>query len=244
MNRRSSSGFTLLEALIAIVMIAIAIVVGVLGVAQTYLSNRVGQEVMHELRADVYEHLQRQSLAFFTRTRTGEVTVEAHGYQVLSKALQPPPEKYHGLQDTETRLRHRYLDLMANEETRQTFASRAKIISALRRYMDDHGFLEMETPILQPQAGGGAGHGLERRTARGPLGQHHQAEQQPDAHDPAETSPHTPASNEPPGPVEHAADEYTREPQHPRPPHIDPQTLAARPPANDPDRQSHPEYTV
>ncbi|MEY4225533.1 MAG: hypothetical protein RL190_290, partial [Actinomycetota bacterium] len=54
-------------------MIAIAIVVGILGVAQTYLANRVGQEVMHELRADVYEHLQRQSLAFFTRTRTGEV---------------------------------------------------------------------------------------------------------------------------------------------------------------------------
>ncbi len=54
-------------------MIGIAIVVGILGVAQTYLSNRVGQEVMHELRADVYQHLQRQSLAFFTRTRTGEV---------------------------------------------------------------------------------------------------------------------------------------------------------------------------
>ncbi|MBI2886737.1 MAG: lysine--tRNA ligase [Chloroflexi bacterium] len=88
------------------------------------------------------------------RTRTGEVTVEVHQYVMLGKSLQPPPEKWHGLTDVETRYRHRYLDLMSSEEVRQTFAVRSRIVSAMRRFLDARGFLEVETPMLQPQAGG------------------------------------------------------------------------------------------
>ena len=88
------------------------------------------------------------------RTRTGEVTVEAQDFTVLAKALQPPPEKWHGLTDVETRYRHRSLDLMSNEEARAGFAVRSRIVSAMRRFLDDRGFLEVETPMLQPQAGG------------------------------------------------------------------------------------------
>ena len=88
------------------------------------------------------------------RTRTGEVTVEARHYTLLSKALQPPPEKWHGLTDVETRYRHRYLDLMSSEEVRQTFITRSKVVAAMRRFLEGRGFLEVETPMLQPQAGG------------------------------------------------------------------------------------------
>ena len=124
------------------------------GRLQAYFrSDKVGEEAYRGLEElDLGDFLQVSGPLF--RTRTGEVTVEAQGYQLLAKALQPPPEKYHGLTDVETRLRHRYLDLMANEETRQTFAVRARIVTAIRRFMDERGFLEMETPILQPQAGG------------------------------------------------------------------------------------------
>ncbi|MSQ26650.1 MAG: lysine--tRNA ligase [Dehalococcoidia bacterium] len=88
------------------------------------------------------------------RTRTGEVTLGAHHYAVLAKSLQPPPEKWHGLTDTETRYRHRYLDLMSSEEVRQTFITRSRVVATMRRFLDDRGFLEVETPMLQPQAGG------------------------------------------------------------------------------------------
>ncbi len=88
------------------------------------------------------------------RTRSGEVTLGAHEYSVLAKSLQPPPEKWHGLTDVETRYRHRYLDLMSSEEVRQTFITRSRVVAAMRRFMDDRGFLEVETPMLQPQAGG------------------------------------------------------------------------------------------
>jgi len=90
------------------------------------------------------------------RTRTKEPTVEAHDLTVLAKALRPPPEKYHGLQDVESRYRYRYLDLMANEEARRIFELRSKAISTVRRYLDDQGYLEVETPILQGTAGGAA----------------------------------------------------------------------------------------
>lgn len=89
-------------------------------------------------------------------TRTKEPTVEAHDLTVLAKALRPPPEKYHGLQDVESRYRHRYLDLMANDEARRLFEVRSKAISAIRRFLDDQGYLEVETPILQGTAGGAA----------------------------------------------------------------------------------------
>jgi lysyl-tRNA synthetase class 2 len=90
------------------------------------------------------------------RTKTGEPTIEAESFSVLSKALRPPPEKWHGLQDVEVRYRQRYLDLMANPEVRDIFVTRSKVIQAIRRFMDNLGYLEVETPILQSTAGGAA----------------------------------------------------------------------------------------
>ena len=88
------------------------------------------------------------------RTRTGEVTVKAEGIKLLSKSLRPLPEKWHGLKDVETRYRQRYVDLIVNTEVRQQFATRSKIISAIRRFLDSRGFVEVETPVLQPLYGG------------------------------------------------------------------------------------------
>jgi lysyl-tRNA synthetase, class II len=87
-------------------------------------------------------------------TRTGEITVNVERWRILAKTLRPLPEKWHGLRDVETRYRQRYLDLIANEEVREIFCRRSRIISAIRRILDDKGFLEVETPILQPIYGG------------------------------------------------------------------------------------------
>ncbi|MDX1523837.1 MAG: lysine--tRNA ligase, partial [Anaerolineae bacterium] len=86
--------------------------------------------------------------------RTGEVTVHVADFQLASKALHPLPEKWHGLKDIETRYRQRYLDLIANAEVRDIFIKRTKIISAMRHYLDERGFLEVETPTLQTIYGG------------------------------------------------------------------------------------------
>ena len=88
------------------------------------------------------------------RTRTGEITVEVTEYRLLAKALRPPPGKWHGLRDVEVRYRQRYLDLSASEEVRRVFVIRSKVISALRRFLDERGFLEVETPMMQPVPGG------------------------------------------------------------------------------------------
>jgi lysyl-tRNA synthetase class 2 len=90
------------------------------------------------------------------RTRTGEITVDVRSLQMLSKALRPLPEKWHGLTDVEVRYRQRYLDLLVNEEARRTFVTRTHTISAVRRYLNERGFLEVETPVLQPVYGGAA----------------------------------------------------------------------------------------
>jgi lysyl-tRNA synthetase class 2 len=90
------------------------------------------------------------------RSRRGELSLRVEDFAVLAKSLRPPPEKHHGLTDVETRLRQRELDLMANEETREVFLTRAKAISAVRRFLDDEGFVEVETPVLQPIYGGAA----------------------------------------------------------------------------------------
>jgi lysyl-tRNA synthetase class 2 len=90
------------------------------------------------------------------RTRTGEVTLQVSDFKMLAKSLHPLPEKWHGLKDVETRYRQRYLDLIANEEVREIFVIRARIVSALRRFLDERGFLEVETPVLQPLYGGAA----------------------------------------------------------------------------------------
>jgi len=88
------------------------------------------------------------------RTRKGELSVEAKDVTFLGKALLPPPEKWHGLADVEIRYRQRYLDLMANPDVRRTFRTRSAIVSAIRRFMDGRDYVEVETPMMQPVAGG------------------------------------------------------------------------------------------
>ncbi len=88
------------------------------------------------------------------RTKSGEITLEVHDFTLLSKALQPLPEKWHGLVDVEKRYRQRYLDLIANEEAKSAFELRSRTISALRLFLNERGFIEAETPVLQPVAGG------------------------------------------------------------------------------------------
>jgi lysyl-tRNA synthetase class 2 len=91
-----------------------------------------------------------------TKSNTGEISIDVQELTFLSKSLRNPPEKWHGLVDVETRYRQRYLDLMANPETRQVFLTRSRVIAAIRRYLDGRGFVEIETPVLQPIPGGGS----------------------------------------------------------------------------------------
>jgi lysyl-tRNA synthetase class 2 len=90
------------------------------------------------------------------RTKRGELSVLVKGFELLAKSLRPPPDKHAGLRDPELRYRRRYLDLMANEEVRRLFVVRARAIAAVRRFLDDRGFVEVETPVLQPLYGGAA----------------------------------------------------------------------------------------
>ncbi len=89
-------------------------------------------------------------------TRTGEPTVKVSGFKVLSKSLKPLPDKWHGVQDTEIRYRQRYLDLIANEESREIFQKRVTIVREIRRFLEDRAFIEVETPMMQSVAGGAA----------------------------------------------------------------------------------------
>jgi lysyl-tRNA synthetase class 2 len=88
------------------------------------------------------------------RTRTGEPTISVGNFVLLAKSLQPLPEKWHGLSDTETRYRQRYIDLIANSEVKEIFRVRSKTIAAVRQFLDGRGFIEVETPVFQPAAGG------------------------------------------------------------------------------------------
>ena len=88
------------------------------------------------------------------RTRTGELSIRVAALEVLAKAVRPLPEKYHGLADREARARQRYLDLLSNPESRKVFETRSRIISGVRRFLDDAGFIEVETPMMQPIPGG------------------------------------------------------------------------------------------
>ncbi len=117
------------------------------------------------LPPDVYENVWRKAvdLGDFVGvsgplfvTKTNELSVEVHDLQFLSKTLKPMPDKWHGLRDREKRYRRRYVDLLANPPVREIFRTRAAIIRALRGYLDGEGFLEVETPILQPIYGGAA----------------------------------------------------------------------------------------
>ncbi len=88
------------------------------------------------------------------RSRRGELTLRVGEFSLLAKSLRPPPSKHYGLHDVETRFRHRELDLIANEQVRDLFLVRARVVSAVRRFLDDDGFVEVETPVLQPLYGG------------------------------------------------------------------------------------------
>jgi lysyl-tRNA synthetase, class II len=87
-------------------------------------------------------------------TKRGELSLRVDAWSLLAKSLRPPPDKYHGLEDTETRYRRRELDLIANPEVRDMFALRTRVISEVRRWLDERGFVEVETPVLQPLYGG------------------------------------------------------------------------------------------
>lgn len=90
------------------------------------------------------------------RTRRGEDSVAIDSYVLLAKGLRPLPEKWHGLHDVELRYRKRYVDLMVNPDVRATFVTRSRLVAAMRRFLDERGFLEVETPMMQPLAGGAA----------------------------------------------------------------------------------------
>lgn len=95
---------------------------------------------------------------YIFKTQKGELSLYAKSFSMLTKSLEPLPEKFHGIQDVEIKYRHRHLDLMTDADSRQVFETRSKIIKYVRRYLDDQGFLEVETPILQPIYGGAAAH--------------------------------------------------------------------------------------
>ncbi|WP_370872904.1 lysine--tRNA ligase [Robertmurraya andreesenii] len=90
------------------------------------------------------------------KTKVGELSIKVQDFQLLTKALRPLPDKFHGLKDVEQRYRQRYLDLISSQDSRKTFITRSKIIQAMRRYLDDHGYLEVETPMMHAIAGGAA----------------------------------------------------------------------------------------
>jgi len=113
----------------------------------------LGEERMAQLLdLDLGDIIGIDGLAF--RSRRGELSLRVEDFDVLAKSLRAPPDKFHGLHDVETRFRHRELDLIANAEARELFVTRAKVITAVRRYLDDNGFIEVETPVLQPIYGG------------------------------------------------------------------------------------------
>lgn len=127
------------------------------GTIQLYLrKDEMGEERFADfLRLfDLGDWVQAAGTLF--RTKTGEISVRAQDVVMLAKALNAPPDKFHGLQDIELRYRQRYADLIANEEVRRIFEIRSKIVSAFREYLDSHGYLEVETPVLQPLYGGAA----------------------------------------------------------------------------------------
>jgi lysyl-tRNA synthetase class 2 len=115
--------------------------------------DELGPEGMERLLGlDLGDLIGVDGVAF--SSRRGELTLRVEGFTLLAKSLRAPPEKHHGLTDTETRFRRRELDLIANEEARELFILRARVISAARRFLDAQGFVEVETPVLQPLYGG------------------------------------------------------------------------------------------
>jgi lysyl-tRNA synthetase, class II len=116
----------------------------------------LGEEAFARLRdqVDLGDFLGADGTVF--KTRRGELSLKLEAFTVLAKALRPPPDKFHGVSDTELRFRQRELDLMSDEDARALFVTRAKAITAIRRFLDEDGFVEVETPVLQPIYGGAA----------------------------------------------------------------------------------------
>ncbi|MEO0123844.1 MAG: lysine--tRNA ligase [candidate division WOR-3 bacterium] len=122
---------------------------------QIYLRQQdLGEEFTVFENFDIGDFIGVEGKVF--KTKTGEITILVEKFVLLTKSLRPLPEKWHGLKDIEIRYRKRYLDLIANTEVREIFKNRSKIISLLRKFFDSKGFLEVETPILQPIYGGAA----------------------------------------------------------------------------------------
>jgi lysyl-tRNA synthetase class 2 len=116
-------------------------------------SDVLGEEPFEQLVSlDLGDLIGVEGTAF--KSRRGELSLRVDDWTLLAKSLRPPPEKFHGLEDVETRYRHRELDLMANDDTRDLFIMRSRVIAAVRRFLDERGFLEVETPVLQPLYGG------------------------------------------------------------------------------------------
>jgi lysyl-tRNA synthetase, class II len=112
------------------------------------------EELQRLLHLDLGDLIGAEGTVF--RTKRGELSLKIDAFALLAKSLRPPPDKHHGLADVETRHRHREVDLLSSEESRAVFITRAKVIAAIRRFLDDAGFVEVETPTLQPIYGGAA----------------------------------------------------------------------------------------
>lgn len=128
------------------------------GKIQVYFKKDIiGENQFHIFREylDIGDFIGVEGMTF--KTRTGEPTILAEKFEFLSKSLLPLPEKWHGLKDTELRYRKRYLDLIMNEEVKQIFLTRSKVINLIRSFLDKKGFIEVETPMLHKVPGGAAG---------------------------------------------------------------------------------------
>ena len=124
------------------------------GKIQSYVSiNDLGEESYKQFKEDDIGDIIGIT-GFVFKTKTGEISIHAKELVLLTKSLRPLPEKFHGLKDTDLRYRQRYVDLIVNPEVKQTFEKRIKIIKEMRRILDEKGYMEVETPILQTIAGG------------------------------------------------------------------------------------------
>ncbi len=127
------------------------------GRIQLYMQKDIiGQEAFEFLNnLDIGDHIGVNGETF--KTRTGEPTLKVTSIKILSKSLRPLPEKWHGLTDVETRYRQRYVDLVMNDDVKAVFITRSRIVSEIRRFLDERGFIEVETPMMQSIPGGAAG---------------------------------------------------------------------------------------